>query len=405
MQLPVQGKFEERPGWALRPAWGQQYGRSQSGGGKPVWGQQYGRREAAVALRPDSPWARQNERSTWGRQRMPETRAFLRGLGGYIPAAPFSYNPLEDMNLKAQWTNQYYAKSVEYADGVIAALRSMGFDVQVLGVACDPAAGCLGMMLYSAIINKDGKTMDTSIGNPVRYDSPQQEASDIAYVFGIYAVPSQSFSSGINNDALVQAATVPSSTPTYEQWLQTATQAPSATTTTATATQTTTAAASYRKDVQLLAPDGYRTGGRFTMKIWGSPGQTVEIEAWQNGQSHGRSAFGTTDASGYYEISGSWLPEHAGRWQENVYVGGEVVGRLDFELANPAQTEQPGNVTVTPELPEANQPPQPGSGTPGTGGGTMTPGVVPPPPSGGFPWLLLVGGGLALFLLGGSKGK
>jgi hypothetical protein len=159
-------------------------------------------------------------------------------------------------------------------------------------------------------------------------------------------------------------------------------QTANTTATTTQASSTTATTTTYRRDVQLLAPDGYRTGGRFTLKIWGLPNQTVEIEAWQNGQSHGRTAYGATNAQGYYEISGSWQPEHAGRWQENIYVGGEIVGRLDFELVNPSQP--PGNVTVTPaaqtpempELPAANQPPQPGSGaqTPDTGG--QTPGVV-----------------------------
>jgi hypothetical protein len=405
MQLPVQGKFDEAPGWALRPA----YGRSGGGGGRPEWGQQYGRSQTAAALRPDSPWSRQNRSPQWGRQRMPEVRGYLRGLGGMIPPAPSdASDPQRDLALKSQWVNTYYAQSRQYADAVVAALQSAGFTVNILGSSCDPGAGCVGLFQYQATLSKDGKSMDASIGNPVRYNSPQEEASDIASLFSIYAVPAQSYSTGINTSVLVQ----PSSTSTQVQLPQ---EFASATTTATTAAQTANAAATtsdaaattttYRRDVQLLAPDGYKTGGRFTLKIWGLPNQTVEIEAWQNGQSHGRTAYGATDSSGYYEISGSWQPEHAGRWQENIYVGGEIVGRLDFELANPS--EPPGNVTVTPtmpELPAANQPPQPGSGgktTPDAGG--QTPGVTPS--GSGLPMLLLIGGAAVLLFAMSGGGK
>jgi hypothetical protein len=382
MQLPAQGKFEEAPGWALRPA------------------------RTAAALRPDSPWSRQNRNPQWGRQRMPEVRGYLRGLGGMIPPMPFvTGDPLQDLAAKTQWVNTYFSQSRQYADAVAAALQSAGFTVNILGASCDPGAGCLGLFQYQATLSKGGKSMDASIGNPVRYNSPQEEASDIASMFGIYAVPAQSYSTGINTSALVQ----PSGTSAQVQLPQ---EFASATTTqTQTQTQTSNTAATtttYRRDVQLLAPDGYRTGGRFTLKIWGLPNQTVEIEAQQNGQSHGRTAYGATNAQGYYELSGSWQPEHAGRWQENIYVGGEIVGRLDFELVNPSQP--PGNVTVTPDLPAANQPPQPGSGTKAPDVSVQTPDVsVQTPklfvqPSGiGLPVLLLLAGGAALLLLSGGK--
>jgi len=389
MQLPVRGKFDEAPGWALRP---------------------------------DSPWSRQNRNPQWGRQRMPEVRGYLRGLGGMIPPAPSVLgDPVQDLAAKTQWVNAYYAQSRQYADAVVAALQSAGFAVNILGSSCDPGAGCLGLFQYQATLSKDGKSMDASIGNPVRYNSPQEEASDIASMFGIYAVPAQSYSTGINTSVLVQ----PSSTSAQVQLPQEFASATTATTQTANTAATTTQTANtattttYRRDVQLLAPDGYKTGGRFTLKIWGLPNQTVEIEAWQNGQSHGRTAYGATDSSGYYEISGSWQPEHAGRWQENIYVGGEIVGMLDFELANPSQP--PGNVTVTPggsvqtsgaspqtpELPAANQPPHPGGSVQTPGVSVQTPGVVVQPASGGgLPMLLLIGGAaVLLFAMSGGEKK
>jgi len=395
MQLPVQGKFDEDPGWALRPA--------------------YGPSQTAAALRPGSQWSRQNRSPQWGRQRMPEVRGYLLGLGGMIPPAPSVFgDPVQDLAAKTQWVNIYFAQSRQYADAVVAALQSAGFSVNILGSSCDPGAGCVGLFQYQAVLSRDGKSMDASIGNPVRHNSPQEEASDIAYLFGIYAAPMQGYSTGINTSVLVQ----PSGTSAQVQLPQEFAYATAPATQTQTQTQASNTAATttaYRRNVQLLAPDGYKTGGRFTLKIWGLPNQTVEIEAWQNGQSHGRTAYGATNAQGYYEISGSWQPEHAGRWQENVYVGGEIVGRLDFELANPSQP--PGNVTVTPgsstqipgasvqtpELPAANQPPQPGSRTPDTGG--QTPGIVVQPTGIGLPMLLLIGGAAALLMMmsGGKK--
>jgi hypothetical protein len=401
MQLPVQGKFDEAPGWALRPAWGQQYGRSVSGGGRPEWGRQYGRSQTAAALRPDSPWSRQNRSPQWGRQRMPEVRSYLRGLGGMIPPAPSVYgDPVQDLAAKTQWVNTYFAQSQQYADAVVAALQSAGFAVNILGASCDPGAGCIGLFQYQATISKDGKSMDASIGNPVRYNSPQEEASDIAYLFSIYAVPAQSYSTGINTSVLVQT----SNTSTQVQLPQ---EFSYATTTTQPANAAPATTTTYRRDVQLVAPDGYRAGGRFTLTVWGPPNQTVEIAAWQNSLSHGRTAYGTTDSSGYFEISGVWAPEHAGRWQEDIYVGGELVGRLDFEITAPQQTQPETDTVVI--LPPANQPLQPGSGssveTPsdGTGNGN---GDAAPSRQTGFsisPTVLLVGAAALLFLLGGRK--
>jgi len=386
MQLPVQGKFDEAPGWALRPA--------------------YVRSRTAAALRPDSPWSRQNRSPRWGRQRMPEVRGYLRGLGGMIPPMPSVIsNPWQDLAEKTQWVNTYYEQSRQYADAVVAALQSAGFTVNILGSSCDPGAGCVGLFQYQATLSRDGKSMDASIGNPVRYNSPQEEASDIASLFGIYAVQAQSFSTGINTSVLAQ----PPDTSTQVQLPREFASA----TAPGTQTQASNAAATtvtYRRDVQLLAPDGYKTGGRFTLKIWGLPNQTVEIEAWQNGQSHGRTSYGATNGQGYYEISGSWQPEHAGRWQENIYVGGEIVGRLDFELANPSQP--PGNVTVTPggsmqtpDLPAANQPPHPDSGTKAPDTGSQTPGIVVQPAGTGLPMLLLIGGAAVLLLMAGGRKK
>jgi hypothetical protein len=197
----------------------------------------------------------------------------------------------------------------------------------------------------------------------------------------------------------------------YPSSNQTGNTAATTTTSTAAATTTTTntaaATTTYRRDVQLVAPDGYRAGGRFTLKVWGPPNQTVEIAAWQNSLSHGRTAYGTTDSSGYFEISGVWAPEHAGRWQEDIYVGGELVGRLDFEITAPQQTQPAPDTVVI--LPPANQPPQPGSGSSvgipsdGTGNGN---GDAAPSGQAGFsisPTVLLVGAVALLFLLGGRK--
>jgi len=495
MQLPVQGKFDEAPGWALRPA----HGPSQTG----------------AALRPGSPWSRQNRNPQWGRQRMPEVRGYLRGLGGAIPSmmsepdyaraaadAEYYFNVFFP-----RYSNQYWQQSKDFADAVIADLQSRGYELRNLTLACG-SRDCFPAM-YGFVMVKNGRSMEASAGNPIRFNSPREEADFLDAAFGggssspywaggPMSVPEADIESLIANTtvtsvvagdpvspqscgALVVTATGPlsvaggrlrgaaigfrlthlesgTSYPANGEifWggtladRQSSINPPSFVTESFTlapltnpgnykveiyaghpphvagqlkgtyylsvpqskcitsyypsSNQTASAAAAtaaYRRDVQLLAPDGYRTGGRFTLKIWGLPNQTVEIEAWQNGQSHGRTAYGATNAQGYYEISGSWQPEHAGRWQENIYVGGEIVGRLDFELANPSVP--PGNVTVTPgsstqmpELPAANQPPQPGSGAqaPDTGG---------MPSGGGFPMLLLVGGAAVLLLMSGGK--
>jgi hypothetical protein len=207
MQLPVQGKFDETPGWALRPAWGQQYGQSQtaaalrpawgqqygrssSGGGRPEWGQQYGRSQTAAALRPDSPWSRQNRSSQWGRQRMPEVRGYLRGLGGAIPSMmsePDYAQAASDPQYYFQvffprYSNQYWQQSKDFADAVIADLQSRGYELRNLTLAC-ASPDCFPAM-YSFVMAKDGRSMEASAGNPIRFNSPREEADFLDAAFG-----------------------------------------------------------------------------------------------------------------------------------------------------------------------------------------------------------------------------
>ena len=510
MQLPVQGKFDEAPGWALRPA--------------------YGRSRTAAALRPDSPWSRQNRSPRWGRQRMPEVRGYLRGLGGAIPTmmsepdyAQAAADPKYYFEVFfPRYSNQYWQQSKDFADAVVADLQSRGYELRNLTLACG-SPDCFPAM-YSFVMAKNGRTMDASAGNPVRFNSPREEADFLDAAFGggsssdywsggsasvsesdlgtlianttitsvVAADPASPQSCGAltvtasgplkviggmlrgaaigfrlthlesgtsypangeifwgGNLASNQSSINPPSSVT-ESFFLTPLKDPgnykveiyagyppnvagqlkgtyylsvpqskcitsyypssNQTANTASATTNTATTVTYRRDVQLLAPDGYKTGGRFTLKIWGLPNQTVEIEAWQNGQSHGRTSYGATNGQGYYEISGSWQPEHAGRWQENIYVGGEIVGRLDFELANPSQP--PGNVTVTPggsmqtpDLPAANQPPHPDSGTKAPDTGSQTPGIVVQPAGTGLPMLLLIGGAAVLLLMAGGRKK
>jgi len=545
MQLPVQGKFDESPGWALRPAWGQQYGRSSTGGGRPewgqqygrsqtaaslrlAWGQQYGRSQTAAALRPDSPWSRQNRNSQWGRQRMPEVRRYLRGLGGAIPAimsepdyAQAASDPQYYFQvLFPRYSNQYWQQSKDFADAVIADLQSRGYELRNLTLACG-SPDCFPAM-YSFVMAKDGRSMDASAGNPIRFNSPREEADFLDAAFGgssssPYWSGGPASTSDTDIGALIANTTITSvvagdpispqscgalvvtasgplkviggmlrgamigfrfthlesgtsypangeiswggnlassqssiNPPSFatESFILTPLTNPgnykvevyagyppqvpgqlkgtyylsvpqskcitsyypssNQTANTASATANTAATTTtYRRDVQLLAPDGYRAGGRFTLKVWGPPNQTVEIAAWQNSLSHGRTAYGTTDSSGYFEISGVWAPEHAGRWQEDIYVGGEIVGRLSFEITAPQQTQPPADTVVI--LPPANQPPQPGSGSSveipsdGTGNGN---GDAAPSRQAGFsisPTVLLVGAAALLFLLGGKK--
>jgi hypothetical protein len=527
MQLPVQGKFEEAPGWALRPAWGQQYGRSD--GGRPEWGQKYGRSQTAAALRPDSPWSRQNRSPQWGRQRMPEVRRYLRGLGGAIPSMmsePDYAQAASDANYYfnvffPRYSNQYWQQSKDFADAVIADLQSRGYELRNLTLAC-ASSDCFPAM-YGFVMVKDGRSMEASAGNPIRFNSPREEADFLDAAFGGSSsspywiggpmsvsegdigtlIANTTVTSVVAGDpvspqscgALIVTASgplkviggmlrgaaigirlthlesgtsypangdifwggtladrqnslnppsyatdsflltpltnpgnykvevylgypphvagqlkgtyylnVPQSKCTSSYYPSSNQTANTATTTQAANTATTT---TYRRDVQLLAPDGYRAGGRFTLKVWGAPNQAVEIAAWQNSLSHGRTAYGTTDSSGYFEISGVWAPEHAGRWQEDIYVGGERVGRLDFEIAAPQQTKPAADTVVI--LPPANQPPQPGSGasveTPSDGTGSGS-GDVEPSRQAGFPistTVLLVGAAALVFLLGGKK--
>ena len=301
MQLPFQGRFSENPGWALRPAFGQNDWRTNT-----VW------RQPGNARR---------------------IRRHLRGFGALLPniSVQYTYNPQADFMLQVQalsdWYNKYYQQAYSIAEQVISGLKGRGYRVDVLQRPedlCNPSAGCVDFIGHVVKLQKDGREYVTGTGDRGMYsrvNSVQEVVDMLEEHFSMYAT----------------TATNTTSTTTA-----TATTTP---TTTSTPTSTTTSQY-YSRSAVLSAPDGYRVGGRFTLKIQGAPSSQVSIRAWQNGNDHGTTPLGTTDSRGYYEISGVWGDEHAGQWVEIIYVGGEQVGQINFEITKP-QTQPVNTVSVS----------------------------------------------------------
>ena len=325
MQLPFQGRFSENPGWALRPAFGQNDWRTDT-----VW------RQPGNARR---------------------IRRHLRGFGALLPNISVQYtgNPQADFSLQLQalgdWYSKYYQQAYSIAEQVISELRSRGYRVDVLQRPedlCNPSAGCVDFIGHVVKLQKDGREYVAGTGDRGLYsrvNSVQEFVDMLEQHFSMYATPATDTTSTTTATTTATTTTTPTATTTATP-TTTATAIPTATSTATTTPTSTTTSQYYSRSAVLSAPDGYRVGGRFTLKIQGAPSSQVSIRAWQNGNDHGTTPLGTTDSRGYYEISGVWGDEHAGQWVEIIYVGGEQVGQINFEITKP-QTQPVNTVSVS----------------------------------------------------------
>ncbi len=213
------------------------------------------------------------------------------GLCGLIPPMPSSPDPQEALRLVQEWSRKYYADSLAYAEQVVSALQSMGFSVDIKGNACLPEAGCNGLATLYGTMSANGRVMEISVGRPVAYNSPAEEAEMLAQAFSAYSTPVSG-----------QAAT---SQPSSQ---------------------------SIPYSAAISAPEGYVVGRPWKIIATGSPGQIVEIEAFHRDRNLGRTAYGTTDSAGYFSMEGRFEDWTVGRWTENVYVGGQLAGAFNFQV-------------------------------------------------------------------------
>lgn len=263
------------------------------------------------------------------------------GLCGYFPPPPVSLNPLESLQLTAEWSRQYYQASIAYADAVVSALSSMGFSVQILGSNCEPSAGCLGLASYSAIIRKNGKAMDTSIGSGIRHNSPSAEASEIAMIFDMYSAPESSFRSGFNLDVLAPVpapAPAPAPATSPASYLVPA-PAPAPAPTPAPAPAPAPAPVSKPLSVSIAVDGGnFAVGKSWKVTVTGPANQPVSVKAWQDGKDLGQTTYGTTSLDGVFELSGNFDSSTPGSWVQHWYVGSNYAGSLTFFIP-PVQRE------------------------------------------------------------------
>jgi hypothetical protein len=111
-----------------------------------------------------------------------------------------------------------------------------------------------------------------------------------------------------------------------------------------------------------------RAGDTFRATITGAqPGAAVEVEAYQDGRSLGRTRYGQADAQGNFTLTGTIGSEHVGHWREIWHIGNAAV-TIEFDVQPAARPTY--NITDL---------------TPGRGG-SATPGRTEP--SGGTSTLL-----------------
>jgi len=268
-------------------------------------------------------------------------RPSLRGL---VPPAPYdSTDPLRDLELKRQWAAQYRDVALQFANQVVSALQARGFNVQLLGETGSPGAGYVGLPQYAAILRQGGKAMDATIGNPVRFNSPADEAQELASLFSIYATDAQA-STGFNTSVLAPVTSPPPPPPP--------TTPPSSGT-----TQTFSAPAgpSYVRSASIVAPNGFQAGAPWTIVVSGQPNRPVSIAARKDGRDLGETTYGNTDSQGQFQMKGTFTEDTVGQWSETVKVGGETVGSLQFTVLPPPVSGTP------PASSQPNSPSSPGS--------------------------------------------
>jgi len=299
-------------------------------------------------------------------------RPSLRGL---VPPAPYdSTDPLRDLELKRQWAAQYRDVALQFANQVVSALQARGFNVQILGETGSPGAGYVGLPQYAAILRQGGKAMDATIGNPVRFNSPADEAQELASLFSIYATDAQA-STGFNTSVLAPVTSPPPPPPP--------TTPPSSGT-----TQTFSAPAgpSYVRSASIVAPNGFQAGAPWTIVVSGQPNRPVSIAARKDGRDLGETTYGSTDSQGQFQMKGTFTEDTVGQWSETVKVGGEIVGSLQFTVL-PAPVAGPpasSGLPASSGQPAVSSPSPPGqarvvqAGSPGPAVHELT--VEPPKP-------------------------
>jgi hypothetical protein len=140
-------------------------------------------------------------------------------------------------------------------------------------------------------------------------------------------------------------------------------------------------------------------GDTWSISISGAqPGSPVVVQGGKNG-AQDRTPEGTADASGNWQLSGSFTPDMIGPWQETWSAGGVQAGSFSFNV----QPAPSGNGSGTGSGSGAGTPPPAGngsgSGTPPSGGGITIGGMTLDGTTLAIAGAALVG----LFFLGGKK--
>jgi hypothetical protein len=113
-----------------------------------------------------------------------------------------------------------------------------------------------------------------------------------------------------------------------------------------------------------------RSGDTFLVEVTGPPNQPVTVRATQNGKDLGETAYGSTDSSGRFRLTGSLTDAHTGNWVEVWSVGGRPAPGVSFSVG-PAvsSTVSSGDKASGDKASEGGDRGDAGATTGGSGGG------------------------------------
>jgi hypothetical protein len=240
------------------------------------------------------------------------------------------------MSVNAQWQQQNWDMSVQFANDVVAELQRMGYTVGGLREECLPQAGCTGLYMLGGWIEKDGYRMESSFGNPLRYSSPLSEANSIASVHTSQLNAQRYAGSGSTGSSSSSSGTASS---------------PFTSSSSTTAVSSGSNTSSVPLSATITARDGYVVGRSWEVVVTGPPGQPVSVRAYQDDKDLGQTQYGVIAADGKFRMSGTFTSDTVGRWTEHWYVGDKLAGTVNFVVTKAAAAPQPGETAVTQDRP------------------------------------------------------
>lgn len=285
------------------------------------------------------------------------------------PQWPITGDPAYNIQYINNWYQQAIPHLNAWATDFFAALRGMGFTIQMITTPETWYASPTSWA-YEFNVIKDGFTYRANL-QPV---NAMQNSSDAfaQYIAQKWAQEKSIAQAAASTPSVTQTSTPQTQIQTSTPTTQTSTPQTTTSTQTSTTTQNSSASTpqtttSYVRSANIQMPQGAVVGAPWTITVMGAPNQPVSVAAWQDGKSLGETTYGQTDANGRFTKSGTFTAETVGVWVETWKVAGTPVGTITFTVMPEALT------TAQPTSSSSSQSPSPAIVSVGTPTGADTP--------------------------------